>query len=163
MNLTPQLLINDTDFPVPDLPSLSIFLLKDQLQVSATSRDRLVTGHSFYPIFGEYLLIDNIPTRKQITSPIISIFYDCLWYIERAFKGLRIQDWQGFGFNLDKAFTIEMLLLEPNKICDIAYSTARTYGAYGGYSANNKLFLVCPDNQKDIIQVKVNDAIRSIS
>lgn len=52
--------------------------------------------------------------------------------------------------------------LQTNIKCDLAYTTARTIGAYGGYPSENKLFLVCPDKLEAKIKKGVENAIRDI-
>lgn len=160
MLLTPQCLINEDQFPYPNTPSLSIYLLNNKIVVKAISRDRLLYGESsFEP--EEFVIIDNIITPHQITNPTISIFNDCLWYTEKAFKALKTKSWEFFGKNLDHAYNIERQLLKNNIKCDLAYSAGKIYGAYGGYCGEGKIFLACPPGTQKDIKTKVENEIRN--
>lgn len=160
MLLTSKLLLSS--LPEEKIPRICISLLNETLQVKCLSRDGLFYGISEYPIFGEYLLL-NVPSPIYKQEANIQQLSSLLWNIEKAFKCIRLKDWESFGKNIDNAFLSERECIEPNIICDLAYTTARSIGAFGGYSSENKLFLVCPIQKSDIIKVEVENAIRNIS
>lgn len=160
MLLTPQCLINEDQFPYPKTPSLSISLLNNKIIVQAISKDRLLYGESSFDP-EEFVIIDGIPTPHQIINPSISIFNDCMWFSEKAFKALKIKSWEFFGKNLDQAYNIERQLLQNNIKCDLAYSAGKIHGAYGGYCGEGKIFLACPPGTGKDIKTKVEHEIRN--
>lgn len=160
MLLTAQFLTKEDDFPHPKTASLSISLLNNQIKVSAISKDRLLFGESFFDP-EEYIIIENIVTPHQIEKPTIAIFNECFWYTEKAFKALKIKNWELFGKNLDSAYNIERQVLQNNIKCDLAYSAGKIHGAFGGYCGEGKIFLACPSGQKNYIKSKVEDEIRN--
>lgn len=160
MRLTPLFLKNQNEFEYK-YPSIIISLLNNNLNVKTISRDGNLFGESDFPIFGEYLIIDNIENHKYIKDPELQIIDNSLLYAEKAFRSIISKDWNSFGVNLDLAFGIERCIQETNKKLDLIYSAARIGGAIGGYSSENRLFLVCPNNTKDIIEKGIYDTVRN--
>lgn len=158
MLLSPNLLIDNS--LEGNLPSISISLLNNNIQFTGISKDKLIFGTSIYPLECSYLIIDNIPNPIKDKDTNITIFWDCFWYIEKAFKAFRLKDWEAFGINLDKAYLSERQLLKINQKCDLIYTSARIAGCYGGYPNNNKLFLVCPSDKIEQIKKDIDNAIR---
>lgn len=160
MNLTPEFICNQ-----PKYPSIRISLLMPNydLVINGSSSDKYILGTSILSLVGSnYLLIDNIPSPTLKSEPNIEQITSCLLFAEKAFYAAKLHDWEAFGINLDKGYCKERELLKTNLKSDIAYATARTLGAYGGYPNDNKLFLVCPPNDNDKIEEGVLDAIRNI-
>lgn len=138
-------------------------LLNNELIVKGISEDRYIEGKSIIPINSiNYLIIDNIPSPTFKQNPTQEQFTSCFFYAEKVFWSAKLDDWEAFGINLDKCYSREREILETNIKCDLAYTTARTVGAWGGYSSENKLFLVCPAEKVNIIKEAVEGAIRTI-
>lgn len=160
MLITSKLLLSS--IPEEKIPRLSVSLLNESFLVKCQCRDGLFYGTSEFPIFGDYLILD-VPSPVYKREASLQELSTILWNTEKIFKCIRLKDWQAFGKNLDALFLSERECMESNSVCDLAYAAARSIGAYGGYSSENKLFLVCPIQKSDIIKEAVENAIRNIS
>lgn len=160
MNLTPEFICHQ-----PNYPTIRISLLeKNLLTINGISKDRLITGYSYISLIEtNYLVIDNIPSPVYNKEPNQEQITSCIVFAEKAFLSAKLKDWEAFAINLDKGYNREREILENNIKCDLAYTTARTLGALGGYPSKNKLFLVCPQDLNDKIKEGVLDAIRTLS
>lgn len=153
MHITPYFLFDKTLHPeIGNYPQILFSLLKSTILVNAISYDGYIKGETRFDASFNYLIIENIPSPiLKLEKSNSSQFMEGFIFTEKAFHSAKTKNWEAFGINLDKAYGIERQLLESNIKCDLAYSTARSLGAFGGYASENKLFLVCPEDKNAII------------
>ena len=168
MLITPSILKDEKLKPDNQkVPQLYININYPKFEIHAVNIDGILKGKSDFEVDSlNYLIFENIPSSKLARNPTLKDWNDCLWYTEKAYLSIKYKDWEALGKNLDLAYAAERNLMELTKmykVIDVAYAMARSAGAWGGYPSENKLFVVCPEDKKDIIKTTVEDAIRNIS